>query len=55
MLGEPDPGLVAPRESYTLNNLVTGLRAFVRPGEEFSADVEAASLVSRHVKSATRR
>ena len=54
-MDEPDPGLVAPAESYVVGNLVAGLSSFVRPGEEFSADVEAASLVARHVKSASRR
>lgn len=53
-LGE-EADLEAPVEDYGVRNLVTGLSAFMRPGEEFTADVEAASLVSRHVKTAARR
>lgn len=53
-LGE-EAALEAPVEEYGVRDLVTGLASFVRPGEKFTADVEAASLVSRHVKSAARR
>lgn len=53
-LGE-EADLEAPVEDYGVRNLAAGLMSFMRPGEEFTADVEAASLVSRHVKTAARR
>lgn len=53
-LGE-EADLQAPVEDYGVRHLITGLASFMRPGEEFTSDVEAASLVSRHVKTAARR
>lgn len=45
----------APVEPYELNDLLSGMAWFMRPGERFHSDVEVAATAARHVKAASRR